>query len=156
MYELRFEDEDALWESCVRAMDEHDRPISWLLNSEPGLFTPSMSWLRFRARLIHEGRYRFLNEIEQLERSMVSDKIERELYDCYNSGDKEGLEVCVKTLNGIIAKSKLGLSKLDSDRKIAETGLKARALENELTRYDTDELKTLLKAIDDASDEKRH
>ena len=151
MYKLDFESDDSLWETCVEAMDKYHQPISWLLSSHSEEFEPRVSWLRFRAELIHRGRYRFLNELEQLERSMVTDKIERELYDCYNSGDKEGLEVCVKTLNGIIAKSKLGLSKLDSDRKLAEAGLKAKVVESELTRYDTEELLAMLEATNNGS-----
>ena len=148
MYRIDIDDDDVTWESIVNSMDEEGVPFSRLLMLKPELFEPRMSWLRFRAGLIHAGKYRLLNEIEQLERVMVTDKVERELYDSYNSGDKDGVEICLKTLNGIIAKSKLGLSKLESDRRITETGLKAKMLKDaELEKYDTKELEDMLKVI---------
>mgnify|MGYP006935963506 CR=1 FL=1 len=149
-YIIDLDDDDKTWNSIVSAMDEQGMTFSQLLALRPELFEPKMSWLRFRAELIHAGKYRLLNEIEQLERVMVTDKVERELYDSYNSGDKDGVDICLKTLNGIIAKSKLGLSKLESDRRITETGLKARLLkDNELNKYSTDELEKMMKAIED-------
>lgn len=145
---LDFSDDDALWGTIVNLMEKWDQRFSVLLDTRADLFAEPISWMRFRARLIHEGKQVLLGEIEQLERYMVSDKIERELYDSYNSGDKEGVEICVKTLNGIIAKSKLGLSKLDSDRKLAETRLKFKKGEENLERFNTEELKKMLEAID--------
>ena len=82
----------------------------------------------------------------------MSDKIERELYESYNCGDKEGVEICIKTLNGIIAKSKLGLSKLDSDRKLAETRMKFKREGSGLEKYDTEKLLAMLEATKDGSD----
>lgn len=150
MYKIDLDNDDITWDSIVSAMDAEGMPFSQLLGLRPELFEPSMSWLRFRAELIHSGKYRLLNEIEQLERVMVTDKVERELYDSYNSGDKDGVEICLKTLNGIIAKSKLGLSKLESDRRITETGLKARLLKDgELSKYSTEDLEKMLKVIED-------
>lgn len=148
-YKIDIGDDDKVWSSVVDAMDTEGMPFSWLLGNKPELFEPEISWLRFRAILIHDGRYRLLNEIEQLERVMVTDKVERELYDSYNSGDKDGIDICLKTLNGIIAKSKLGLSKLESDRRITETGLKAKMLkQNELDKYSVEELEKMMKAIE--------
>jgi hypothetical protein len=149
MYTIDFNDDDKTWNNIVTAMDEQGIPFSRLLALRGDLFEPKMSWLRFRAELIHAGKYRLLNEIEQLERVMVTDKVERELYDSYNSGDKDGVDICLKTLNGIIAKSKLGLSKLESDRRIAETGLKAKELAGKgLDKYSTDELEKMLKLVE--------
>lgn len=149
MYTIDFNDDDKTWNNIVTAMDEQGMPFSRLLMLRPDLFEPKMSWLRFRAELIHSGKYRLLNEIEQLERVMVTDKVERELYDSYNSGDKDGVDICLKTLNGIIAKSKLGLSKLESDRRITETGMKAKLLaQNELDKYSVEELEKMMKAIE--------
>lgn len=148
MYEIDFNDDDKTWDNIVKCMDAEGVPFSRLLGLRPELFKPQMSWLRFRAELIHSGKYRLLNEIEQLERVMVTDKVERELYDSYNSGDKDGVDLCIKTLNGIIAKSKLGLSKLESDRRITETGIKAKLLKDtELEKYDTKELEDMLRVI---------
>ena len=150
--ELRFNDDDALWGTIVDLMESEKQRFSILLDTRPELFAEPMSWMRFRARLIHEGKQVLLGEIEQLERYMVSDKIERELYESYNSGDKEGVEICIKTLNGIIAKSKLGLSKLDSDRKLAETRMRFKRDGSGLEKYDTEELKKMLGVIKDGSD----
>lgn len=148
-YKIDFANDDVTWESVVTAMDREGMPFSRLLVLRPELFEPQVSWLRFRAELIHGGKYRLLNEIEQLERVMVTDKVERELYDSYNSGDKDGVEICLKTLNGIIAKSKLGLSKLESDRRITETGMRAKLMaENELGKYSTEELEKMLKLVE--------
>ena len=147
------QDEDKIWETVVEAMDHEGLPFSRLLGICPEKFKPQMSWLRFRAALIHDGRYRLLNEIEQLERVMVTDKVEREMDDSYNSGEKDGVDLCLKTLNGIIAKSKLGLSKLESDRRITETGLKAKLLkQNELNKYSVEELEKMMKAIEAKED----
>jgi hypothetical protein len=153
MYTLDMQDEDKIWETVVDVMDHEGLPFSRFLGICPDKFEPKMSWLRFRAILIHDGRYRLLNEIEQLERVMVTDKVEREMYDSYNSGDKDGVDLCLKTLNGIIAKSKLGLSKLESDRRITETGLKAKMLkQNELNKYSVEELEKMMKAIEAKED----
>ena len=145
---LDFNDDEALWASVVDLMETERQRFSVLLDTRPDLFETSMSWMRFRARLIHGGKQVLLGEIEQLERYMVSDKIERELYESYNAGDKDGVEICLKTLNGIIAKSKLGLSKLDSDRKLAETRMKFKKGDETLEKYDTEDLKAMLEAID--------
>lgn len=148
-YTLDMQDEDKIWETVVDVMDHEGLPFSRFLEICPDKVRPQISWLRFRAELIHDGRYRLLNEIEQLERVMVTDKVEREMYDSYNSGDKDGVDLCLKTLNGIIAKSKLGLSKLESDRRITETGLKAKMLkQSELNKYSVEELEKMMKAIE--------
>ena len=148
---IDFDDENGLWETVVGLMEEWDQRFSVLLDNRPDIFAEPMSWMRFRARLIHDGKQVLLGEIEQLERYMVTDKIERELYDSYNSGDKDGVEICVKTLNGIIAKSKLGLSKLDSDRKLAETRMKFKRDTEGLEKYDTEKLLAMLEATKDGS-----
>ena len=154
---LNFSNDDDLWAAIVDLMETERQRFSVLLDTRPDLFETPMSWMRFRARLIHEGKQVLLGEIEQLERYMVSDKIERELYESYNAGDKDGVEICLKTLNGIIAKSKLGLSKLDSDRKLAETRMKFKRNQDELEKYDTEDLKAMLDKLDkvqeDASNE---
>lgn len=147
MVKLDFTDDEKLWSSVVGLMETERQRFSVLLDTRPELFETPMSWMRFRARLIHEGKQVLLGEIEQLERYMVSDKIERELYESYNAGDKDGVEICLKTLNGIIAKSKLGLSKLDSDRKLAETRMKFKREDDKLEKYNTDELTKMLEAI---------
>lgn len=153
---LDFSDDDGLWETIVGMMEEWNQRFSVLLDTRRDLFAEPMSWMRFRARLIHEGKQVLLGEIEQLERYMVTDKIERELYDSYNSGDKDGVEICVKTLNGIIAKSKLGLSKLDSDRKLAETRMKFKVGTEGLEKYDTGKLEMMLEAMKHGSDAGGH
>jgi len=145
--ELNFTDEDGLWSTIVDLMERENQRFSVLLDTEPELFEEPMSWMRFRARLIHDGKQVLLAEIEQLERYMVTDKIERELYMAYNTGDKEGVEICVKTLNGIIAKSKLGLSKLDSDRKLAETRMRFKKEDDKLEKFNTDELAKMLEVM---------
>ena len=76
-----------------------------------------------------------------------SDLIERELFRCYNEGDKDGVDLCVKTLNGVIGKSKLGLSKLEGDRRLAETARAIRREEAELEKYDTEKLAKMLEAV---------
>lgn len=144
---LDFNDDEKLWSSVVDLMETERQRFSVLLDTRQDLFETPMSWMRFRARLIHEGKQVLLGEIEQLERYMVSDKIERELYESYNAGDKDGVEICLKTLNGIIAKSKLGLSKLDSDRKLAETRMRFKREDDKLEKYNTDELTKMLEAI---------
>lgn len=144
---IDFTDDEKLWGTAVDLMEGEKQRFSVLLDTRPELFETPMSWMRFRARLIHEGKQVLLGEIEQLERYMVSDKIERELYESYNCGDKDGVEICLKTLNGIIAKSKLGLSKLDSDRKLAETRMRFKREDDKLEKYNTDELTKMLEAI---------
>jgi hypothetical protein len=132
-------------------MEREKQRFSVLLDTRPDLFEAPMSWMRFRARLIHEGKQVLLGEIEQLERYMVSDKIERELYESYNAGDKDGVEICLKTLNGIIAKSKLGLSKLDSDRKLAETRMRFKREDDKLEKFRTEDLAKMLEVMKDGS-----
>ena len=148
---IDFTDENSLWETVVSLMERWDQRFSILLDTRPDIFDEPISWMRFRAKLIHDGKQVLLSEIEQLERYMVTDKIERELYDSYNSGNKDGVEICVKTLNGIIAKSKLGLSKLDSDRKLAETRMKFKRDGEGLEKYDTNKLEAMLEAIKDGN-----
>lgn len=148
---IDFTDEDALWSTIVGLMEQEHQRFSVLLDYRKELFAEPMSWMRFRARLIHEGKQVLLSEIEQLERYMVTDKIERELYDAYNTGDKNGVEICVKTLNGIIAKSKLGLSKLESDRRLAETRMKFKRDQDGLEKYDTEKLLAMLEATKNGS-----
>lgn len=150
---IDFNDDEKLWGTAVDLMEREKQRFSVLLDTRPDLFAEPMSWMRFRARLIHEGKQVLLGEIEQLERYMVSDKIERELYESYNCGDKEGVEICLKTLNGIIAKSKLGLSKLDSDRKLAETRLRFKKGEDKLEKFKTEELAKMLEVMKDGSNE---
>lgn len=151
---IDFTDEDVLWSTIVDLMESENQRFSVLLDTEPGLFEEPMSWMRFRARLIHEGKQVLLSEIEQLERYMVTDKIERELYASYNTGDKDGVEICVKTLNGIIAKSKLGLSKLESDRRLAETRMRFKREDDKLEKFDTDKLEKMLAVMKDGNHKK--
>lgn len=153
MVRLDFSDDEALWGTAVEMMEREKQRFSVLLDTRQDLFAEPMSWMRFRARLIHEGKQVLLGEIEQLERYMVSDKIERELYESYNAGDKDGVEICLKTLNGIIAKSKLGLSKLDSDRKLAETRLRFKKETETLEKFDTEDLKAMLDKLDKAQED---
>ena len=148
---IDFTDEDALWSTIVDLMEREHQRFSVLLDYRKELFAEPMSWMRFRARLIHEGKQVLLSEIEQLERYMVTDKIERELYDAYNTGDKDGVEICVKTLNGIIAKSKLGLSKLESDRRLAETRMRFKKEDDKLEKFDTDKLEKMLAVMKDGN-----
>ena len=148
---IDFTDEDLLWSTIVDLMESEHQRFSVLLDYNPELFAEPMSWMRFRARLIHDGKQVLLGEIEQLERYMVTDKIERELYESYNNGDKDGVEICVKTLNGIIAKSKLGLSKLDSDRKLAETRMRFKREDDKLEKFNTDELSKMLEVMKNGS-----
>lgn len=153
---IDFTDENGLWETVVSLMEQWDQRFSVLLDTRSDIFAEPMSWMRFRARLIHDGKQVLLGEIEQLERYMVTDKIERELYESYNSGDKDGVEICVKTLNGIIAKSKLGLSKLDSDRKLAETRMRFKKETEGLEKYDTNKLEAMLEAIKNGNNASGH
>ena len=155
MYKIDFDDIEGLWESVISAMDTEGERFSVLLSTKGELFEPRMSWMRFRAELIHRGYNQLLNEIEQMERTLVTDKIERELFDAYNSGDKELVDLCVKTLGGVISKSKLGLSKLESDRRVADTSIRARELVA-LEKFDTKDLLGMLKKakeIEGASNE---
>ena len=147
MWKIQFSDLEALWRVIVDSIDETGVRFSVLLDREPKRFEGGISWLRFRAELIRMGEYKFLNEIEQLERNLVTDQIERELFRCYNEGDKDGVDLCVKTLNGVIGKSKLGLSKLEGDRRLAETARAIRREEAELEKYDTEKLAKMLEAV---------
>ena len=70
----------------------------------------------------------------------------------FNEGDKDVIDLCLKAMNGIISKSKLGLSKGDSDRKSAEMMLRVRREGDELEKYDTKKLEEMLKRVREVED----
>lgn len=105
-------------------------------------------WITFCGEMRIRGYSRVIDEIEWLESKIHAVVLERNVMDCFNNGDKEGLDLCLKAMTGVISKAKLGLGKGDADRKNAEFLMKIKGdNRDKLEKYDTDKLEAMLEAV---------
>lgn len=167
MYRIDYSDYDKLYRTAVEIMSksrevygtaagfsvildkEHKLPEGdrvWIEGECP-------DWITFCGELRLRGMSKLIEEIEWLESKIYAVMLERNLMASYNDGDKEGVELCLKAMNGVIGKSKLGLSKGDSDRKNAEMLWKVKRESDELAKYDTKKLEEMLEAVKKGEDD---
>ena len=104
-------------------------------------------WITFCGEMRVRGHSKILEEIEWLESKIHAVLLERNLMAAFNDGDKDGIDLCLKAMNGIINKSRLGISKGDSDRKAAELMIKVKRENEALEKYDTEKLEKMLEAV---------
>lgn len=124
-------------------LDESER--KWIEGECP-------DWITFCGEMRLRGYGKMIEEIEWLESKIHAVVLERNLMAAFNEGDKDGIDLCLKAMNGIISKSKLGLSKGDSDRKSAEMMLRVRREGDELEKYDTKKLEEMLAKVREVED----
>lgn len=124
-------------------LDEKDR--MWIEGECP-------DWITFCGEMRMRGYGKTIEEIEWLESKIHAVLLERNLMAAFNDGDKDGIDLCLKAMNGIINKAKLGLGKGDSDRKSAEFMLRVRQENSSLEKYDTKQLEEMLKVVKESED----
>lgn len=110
-------------------------------------------WITFCGEMRYRGNGKTIEEIEWLESKISAVLLERNLMAAFNDGDKDGIDLCLKAMNGILNKARLSLGKNDSDRKDNELMWKVRKENDELAKYDTKKLEAMLDAVKGEEDE---
>lgn len=154
-YVINLEEPEGLYQVAVGIMEQTRCCFSVILDRESRRpeserqwiegYCPS--WLRLKGEMRRRGLQGILAEIVALEAELLSDNLEREMYEGYNAGDVERVILATKTLAGVLSKAKMYSGKMDSDVKHA---LINHGLKNDsLKQYGTDELKKLLARMKD-------
>lgn len=154
MYTISYDDGgQSIFQATVGIMEETGRKFSRVLNEE---FSRSPedrkyiqgycpSWVRLRGEMRRRGMQGLLSEIIILEQEFIADEVEKELVESYNDGDSKKVDLCRKTLDGLIGKTRLSMAKIESDdRKIMAT-IGRMQNQPKLKSYSTDDLKKMLK-----------
>ena len=166
MYRLNYDDELGLYRTAVNIMSESkdvygsNCAFSVILDKEHKLAEEDRNfiegecpdWITFCGEMRIRGQSRIIEEIEWLESKIHAVVLERNVMDCFNNGDKEGLDLCLKAMNGVINKAKLSIGKGDADRKNAEFLMKMKGEKTNLEKFDTDELEKMLKIVKEKED----
>ena len=153
-------DGESLYEVAISIMEESRSCFSVILDRESKLPEEQRqwitgrcpSWLRLKGELRRSGNQAILGEIISMEAELLSDNIERELYEAYNDGDVGRVELAAKTLSSVINKMKMNSGKLDGDVKRALVGNMLAKERDKLKAYSDDELRLLLKKTKDEAD----
>jgi hypothetical protein len=154
-YVINLEEPEGIYQTAVGLMEQTRCCFSVILDRESRRpegerqwiegYCPS--WLRLKGEMRRRGLQGILAEIVALEAELLSDNLEREMYEGYNAGDVERVILATKTLAGVLSKAKMYSGKMDSDVKHA---LINHGLKNDsLKQYGTDELKKLLARMKD-------
>lgn len=158
-YRIDFDEPEVIYQSAVSIMESTRCCFSVILDRESKRpegerewiegYCPS--WLRLKGEMRRRGLQGILAEIVALEAELLSDNLEREMYEGYNAGDVERVILATKTLAGVLSKAKMYSGKMDSDVKHA---LINHGLKNDgLKQYGTEELKKLLARMKDEEGE---
>lgn len=162
MYKIDYGNDLEIYKTAVKIMSESkavygvNTAFSVILDKESKLPEEEREWIEgecpdwitFCGEMRIRGYGRTIEEIEWLESKIHAVLLERNLMAAFNDGDKDGIDLCLKAMSGIINKAKLGLGKGDSDRKSAEFMLRVRNGDSSLEKYDTKKLEGMLKAIE--------
>lgn len=163
MYRIEYDNPEKIYRDAVEMMSASKEVygvstgFSTILDKEHGgdrnfIEGYCPDWITFCGEMQLRGYGRVISEIEWLESKIKSRLLELNMMAAFNDGDKEGLELCLKAMNGVISKAKLGIGKGESDRKNAETMLKVNGEKGKLEKYDTKELASMLKVIEEKED----
>lgn len=161
MYRINYDNDLEIYKTAVKIMSESkavygvNTAFSVILDKESKLEEGDRTWIEgecpdwitFCGEMRIRGYGKTIEEIEWLESKIHAVLLERNLMASFNEGDKEGIDLCLKAMNGIINKAKLGIGKGDSDRKNAELMVKIRRENSELEKYDTKKLEEMLDAV---------
>lgn len=161
MYRINYENDLDIYRTAVKIMSESkavygvNTAFSVILDKESKLKESERQWIEgecpdwitFCGEMRVRGYSKTIEEIEWLESKIHAVLLERNLMAAFNDGDKEGIDLCLKAMNGIINKARLGIGKGDSDRKNAELMVKIRRENSELEKYDTKKLEAMLDAV---------
>lgn len=160
MVHIDISDPEKIYEIAAELMDEHKVGFSVMIDGDAAAersggqrkYTEGYSygWTKMCADLRKSGNGGIINEIEYLENNMMVKVLEREMWNCYNDGDVDGMKTAMNGINGVMMVMKGSFSKIDVDRKNSELALKVRdTLSDKLAKYDTDKLGEMLKMIDE-------
>ena len=161
MYRIDYSDNLKIYQTAVKIMSESrerygvSTAFSVILDKESRLPDGEREWIEgecpdwitFCGEMRYRGYGKTIEEIEWLESKIHAVLLERNLMAAFNDGDKDGIDLCLKAMNGIINKARLGIGKGDSDRKSAELLLRTRKEASELEKYDTKKLEEMLKVV---------
>ena len=161
MYRIEYEDPNKIFETAVKIMSESrerygvSTAFSVILDKESRLEEKDRifiegecpDWITFCGMMKLKGYGNVIGEIEWMESKIHSVLLERNLMAAFNDGDKDGIDLCLKAMSGVMGKAKLGLSKGDSDRKNAEALMRIKKEADGLEKYDTKKLEEMLEAV---------
>lgn len=161
MYRIDYGNDLEIYKTAVKIMSESkavygvNTAFSVILDKESKLEEKDRQWIEgecpdwitFCGEMRIRGYSKTIEEIEWLESKIHAVLLERNLMAAFNDGDKDGIDLCLKAMSGIINKAKLGIGKGDSDRKNAELIARLRHDSNNLEKYDTKQLEAMLKVI---------
>lgn len=161
MYRIDYGDSGAIYRTAVKIMSESrerygvSTAFSVILDKESKLPEEKREWIEgdcpdwitFCGEMRFRGYGKTVEEIEWLESKIHAVLLERNLMAAFNDGDKDGIDLCLKAMNGILNKARLSLGKNDSDRKDADLMMKVKHEKDELEKYDTKKLEAMLAAV---------
>lgn len=161
MYRIDYSNSAEIYKTAVKIMSESrerygvNTAFSVILDKESKLPAEKREWIEgecpdwitFCGEMRFRGYGKTIEEIEWLESKMHAVLLERNLMAAFNDGDKDGIDLCLKAMNGILNKARLSLGKNDSDRKDAEVMMKAKREADELEKFDTKKLEAMLEAV---------
>lgn len=163
MYRIDYSDSSAIYRTAVKIMSESrerygiSTAFSVVLDKESVLPEDKREWIEgecpdwitFCGEMRYRGYGKTIEEIEWLESKIHAVLLERNLMAAFNDGDKDGIDLCLKAMNGILNKARLSLGKNDSDRKDNELMWKVKRENDELAKYDTKKLEAMLAVVKD-------
>ena len=164
MYRIDYGNDLEIYKTAVKIMSESkavygvNTAFSVILDKESKLEEKDRTWIEgecpdwitFCGEMRIRGYSKTIEEIEWLESKIHAVLLERNLMAAFNDGDKDGIDLCLKAMSGIINKAKLGIGKGDSDRKNAELIARLRHENNNLEKYDTKQLENMLKVMNES------
>ena len=166
MYRIDYSNSAEIYKTAVRIMSESrerygvSTAFSVILDKESRLPEEKREWIEgecpdwitFCGEMRYKGYGKTVEEIEWLESKIHAVLLERNLMVAFNDGDKDGIDLCLKAMNGILNKARLSLGKNDSDRKDADLMMRAKREADELEKYDTKKLEAMLEKVREAED----
>lgn len=166
MYRIDYSNSAEIYKTAVKIMSESrerygvNTAFSVILDKESKLPAEKREWIEgecpdwitFCGEMRYKGYGKTIEEIEWLESKIHAVLLERNLMAAFNDGDKDGIDLCLKAMNGILNKARLSLGKNDSDRKDAEVMMRAKREADELEKYDTKKLEAMLEKVREAED----
>lgn len=161
MYRIDYRNAGEIYQTAVKIMSESrekygvSTAFSVILDKESKLPAEKREWIEgecpdwitFCGEMRFRGYGKTIEEIEWLESKIHAVLLERNLMAAFNDGDKDGIDLCLKAMNGILNKARLSLGKNDSDRKDADLMMRAKREADELEKYDTKKLEAMLAAV---------